>query len=123
MQAKADAGEAALQSAEARAVQAETEKAALEASNKALTGSLAALQADVEGYAANLEANIQAKANALRLEVLIPQDLAGKKALNAQLEEKFQAAFPSGGVAAVAQGAGASGDAAQPPVWAREFLK
>lgn len=123
LQAKSDADEATLQSAEARAVQAETEKAALEASNKALTGSLAALQADVEGYAANLEANIQAKANALRLEVLIPQDLAGKKALNAQLEEKFQAAFPSGGVAAVAQGAGASEDVAQTPVWAREFLK
>lgn len=124
LEAQVSAGATALQAAEERAAAAENLKASLEASNKALTAALATSQSDVEAYAATLEANINAKAAALRVEVLIPESLEGKKAMNAQLEEKFQAKFPSGGVAAVANPEAEAGKAeAEEPSWFNRVIR
>ena len=120
LEAQVSAGATALH----RAAAAENLKASLEASNKALTAALATSQSDVEAYAATLEANINAKAAALRVEVLIPESLEGKKAMNAQLEEKFQAKFPSGGVAAVANPEEEAGKAeAEEPSWFNRVIR
>lgn len=124
LEAQVSAGATALQAAEERAAAAENLKASLEASNKALTTALATAQSDVEAYASNLEANINAKAAALRVEVLIPESLEGKKAMNTQLEEKFQAKFPSGGVAAVANPeAEAEKAEAEEPSWFNRVIR
>lgn len=124
LEAQVSAGATALQAAEERVAAAENLRASLEASNKALTAALATSQSDVEAYAATLEANINAKAAALRVEVLIPESLEGKKAMNAQLEEKFQAKFPSGGVAAVANPEAEAGKAeAEEPSWFNRVIR
>lgn len=124
LQGEMAAKDTALADAEARAVTAESSIKSLEAANAALAGTLATAQAANENFAALLEANIQAKAHALNTKVLMPSDLAGKQAINAQLEAEFQEKFPAGGVAA-------ANAAVEPeahtttnvPQWAREFVQ
>ena len=100
---EAEASKNALASIEAKAATLEAEKLQLEVSNKALAASLAEANSENDGYADVLKANIEAKACALGTKVLMPDTLAGLKTMNAQLEGEFQAKFPSGAVAAIAQ--------------------
>ena len=51
----------------------------------------------------------------------MPEDLAGKKKLNAQLETEFLAAFPAGGVAAVASEETAKVD--ETPAWLKRVVR
>ncbi|WP_274584085.1 S49 family peptidase [Neisseria leonii] len=118
-----EAGKAALAAAEARALAAETDKAQLEAANKALSAALAEADADKDSFAAVLKRNIETKAAALNTAVLMPETLADLQKMNAQLDEKFQAAFPAGGVAAVSAGAAAGAGADDRPSWAKNIVR
>ena len=78
----------------------------LEATNKVLAAAVAnkeELCAELDQAKAECAAlykqSIFSKANALNVEVFMCDDLAGLRALDAQLDSKFQAKFPSGGVA------------------------
>lgn len=71
----------------------------LAATNKALSEAIVDKDQITEGYSALLKASITSKANALNVEVMMPEDLAGLKAMDKQLDEKFQTKFPNGGVA------------------------
>ena len=78
---------------------AETTNAKLEANNTALSNFVADKAQTLTAYTELLKANITSKSNALNVEVVMPSDRAGLEALNKQLDEKFQAKFPAGGVA------------------------
>ena len=121
LQGELSTTEAALAAAETKAASAEAAKAELATINKALAASTAALEADVADYSAVLEKNITTKAVALGTKVLMPEDLAGKKKLNAQLETEFLAAFPAGGVAAVASEETAKVD--ETPAWLKRVVR
>ena len=78
----------------------------LEATNKVLAAAVAnkeELCAELDKAKAECAAlykqSISSKANALNVEVFMCDDLVGLRALDAQLDSKFQAKFPSGGVA------------------------
>lgn len=78
----------------------------LEATNKVLAAAVAnkeELCAELDQAKAECAAlykqSISSKANALNVEVFMCDDLVGLRALDAQLDSKFQAKFPSGGVA------------------------
>lgn len=78
---------------------AETTNAKLEANNTALSNFVADKAQILTAYTELLKDNITSNSNALNVEVVMPSDLAGLEALNKQLNEKFQAKFPAGGVA------------------------
>lgn len=100
LQSELSLRETALVETQTRVSTLETELSQANATKDALAASLAETKEYETQLASLLDANIQAKANALGLEVFVPSALADKQGLNAQLEEKFQASFPSGGVAA-----------------------
>ena len=62
-------------------------------------------------------------ATALNAEVLVPEDFAGKQAYFNQIQEKFNAKFPAGGVAAVAPQSEGGVQASDLPAWARKYVK
>ena len=78
---------------------AETTNAKLEANNTALSNFVADKAQILTAYTELLKDNITSNSNALNVEVVMPSDLAGLETLNKQLNEKFQAKFPAGGVA------------------------
>lgn len=123
LEGEQEAGKTALAAAETRAATAEGKVAELTASNQALATSLAAAEADRQTCADILDRNIQAMATALNAEVLVPEDFAGKQAYFNQIQEKFNAKFPAGGVAAVAPQSEGGVQASDLPAWARKYVK
>jgi capsid assembly protease len=71
----------------------------LTAANKVLAASLVDKEQVTADYENLLKSSIQSKANALNTEVIMPSDLNGLKAMDQQLDVKFQEKFPAGGVA------------------------
>lgn len=123
LEGEQEAGKTALAAAEARAATAEGKVAELTASNQALATSLAAAEADRQTCADILDRNIHAMATAMNAEVLVPEDFAGKQAYFNQIQEKFNAKFPAGGVAAVAPQSEGGVQASDLPAWARKYVK
>lgn len=116
------AHESALATAEAKVATLEAEKLQLEASNKAMAGALAEANTNNEAFADTLKANIEAKACALGMKVLMPDNLSNLQAMNAQLESEFKNSFPAGGVAAVANSNGEV-SIEEAPLWLKRVKK
>lgn len=121
LEAADKASKTALEAAETRAANADAQLASLNASNQALSASLASANEDRKAYAQMLDQNIRTMGVALNAELLIPDDLAGKQAYFNQLQEKFNAKFPAGGVAASAQAAQEPQTAV--PEWLNKVVK
>lgn len=113
--------EASQATAEEAKVAAESKLAAAEANNTALSSALASAEKDRESFGQLLNSSINTMAVAMGVEVLIPEDLAAKQAYHAQLQAKFDAKFPSGGVA-IGQSA-ADSQSTTVPDWVHNVVK
>lgn len=99
IQAQLNSANVAITELSSKLSAAENTNARLEATNTALSNSVADKAQILTAYTELLKASITSNSNALKIEVVMPNDLAGLEALNKQLDEKFQAKFPAGGVA------------------------
>lgn len=117
LEGEQEAGKTALAAAETRATEAEQKVAQLEASNEALSTTLASAKVDQEAFGALLDNSINTMAVALGVEVMIPDALKDKQAYHTQIQDKFQARFPAGGVAATGVKADEEASAETLPAW------
>lgn len=124
LQGDLTARETALAEAQASVAKAQSDLAAATATNEALAASLATANEANAQFAQVLQDNINAKANALGMRVLMPSALADLQAMSAQLEAEFQAKFPAGGVAASAAANEVEGEAeASLPAWLKNVQR
>lgn len=115
--------ETALAAANGKIASLENDLVVSKAACDTLAASLASTQKSCESFTAVLEANINSKATALNLRVLMPDTLEGKQALNAQLDEEFQQKFPAGGVAAAATQCSGGQQAEKVDTWLKYVSK